>query len=159
MTDTASPSIRDFLAQKCIAVAGVSRASGPQAANAIYRKFRDTGYTVFAVNPNATTVEGDVCYPDLKSIPERVDAVMAATRPDATMDIVRQCAELGINRVWMHQSLRAFGTSISEEAVRFCEEHGITVIAGACPMMFCEPVDVAHKCGRWLLRMTGGLPK
>ena len=149
--------IRDFLAQKNIAVAGVSR-SGQSAANAIYKKLRDAGYHVFAVNPSTPSVEGETCYPDLKSIPEKVDAVMAATSPKVTEDIVRQCAELGIGRVWMHQSFTIMGTSVSDSALRYCAEHGITVIPGGCPMMFCEPVDPAHKCARWFLRVTQGFP-
>ena len=150
--------IRDFLAQKRIAVAGVSR-SGQSAANAIYKKLRSAGYTVFAVNPGADSVEGDTCYPDLKSIPGGIDAVMAATHPKATEAIVHECADLGIRRVWMHQSFKVLGTSISEDAVRFCRDRGISVIPGACPMMFYGPVDVAHWCARWLLQATGSLPK
>ena len=67
----------------------------------------------------------------------------------------RLCARLGIRRVWMH---RSFGAgSMSRAAADFCRAKGITVIEGACPMMFCEPVDVPHKCARWLLRITGSL--
>ncbi len=151
-----SDSVSDFLAQKRIAVAGVSRTSG-QAANLIYRKLRSAGYEVFPVNPKATEVEGDTCYPNLASIPEVVDAVVIATTPAVAENLVRECAERGIARVWMH---RSFGTgSVSEAAITFCREREIAVIPGACPMMFCEPVDVGHKCMRWVLRLTGGLPK
>ncbi|MBI5094413.1 MAG: CoA-binding protein [Candidatus Hydrogenedentes bacterium] len=149
--------IQDFLAQKRIAVAGVSSGKGIPA-NAIYCRLRDTGHTVFAVNPSRTTAEGDPCYPDLQSLPEKVDAVVAATSPKGTESIVQQCVALGIPRVWIHQSLKSFGTSVSDEAVRLCRENNITVIPGGCPMMFCEPVDVAHKCMRWLSRVTGNLP-
>jgi len=61
--------------------------------------------------------------------------------------------------VWMHQSLMMAGTSVSQDAVEFCHENDIAVIAGACPMMYCEPVDFGHKCMRWVLRLVGGLPK
>jgi uncharacterized protein len=151
-----SEAIVEFLAQKRIAVAGVSR-SPTEAANAIYRKLRDSGYQVFAVNPKAATLEGAACYPDLAAIPGGVDAVVVATPPQASLDVVRQCAELGIERVWLH---RSFGSgSVSDEAVALGRERGIDVIPGGCPMMFCDPVDVGHKCMRWLLRLTGGLPK
>lgn len=146
----------DFLAQKRIAVAGVSR-SGDVAANTVYRKLRSAGYQVFAVNPNADEVEGDPCYPNLKSIPGGVEAVVIATAPEVTPSVVRDCAEQGIPRVWMH---RSFGTgSVSKEAADFCRENNITVIAGGCPMMFCPPVDFGHRCMRWILSVTGGLPK
>jgi predicted CoA-binding protein len=74
-----------------------------------------------------------------------------------TDEIVRQCAELGIRRVWMH---RSFGEgSVSQTAVDFCRKNQIAVIPGGCPMMFCEPVDFGHKCMRWILSLTGGLPR
>ncbi|NIR43453.1 MAG: CoA-binding protein, partial [Gemmatimonadetes bacterium] len=147
---------KEFLACKRLAVAGVSR-SGKEAANIVYRKLRDSGYTVFAVNPNADEVEGDTCYPDLRSLPEPVEGVVIATHPDVTEAVVRECAELGIPRVWLH---RSFGQgSVSDDAVGFCREHGITAIPGGCPMMFCEPVDLGHRCIRWILDWTGKLPK
>jgi predicted CoA-binding protein len=149
--------VEDFLAQKRIAVAGVSSADSSQAANMIYRRLRDSGYEVFAVNPKAEQVEGDTCYPDLKSIPGNVDGVVISTPPEAAEEIAKECAEVGVPRVWMH---RSFGKgSVSDAATRFCDEHGIAVIPGGCPMMFCEPVDFGHKCMRWALRLTGGLPR
>lgn len=104
--------VEDFLAQKRIAVAGVSRTQ-QAAANAVYRRLREVGYQVFPVNPNADQVEGDPCYHDPKSIPGVIDAVFIATRPEATEQLVRQCAEAGISRVWMHRSFHALGTSMS----------------------------------------------
>ncbi len=154
---TMSAQIRDFLAQKNIAVAGVSRSSEGRAANAIYNRLKNSTYQVYAVNPNAETVEGDPCYPNLKAIPIQVDGVVIVTKSMHTESIVRECSELGIPRVWMH---RSFGQgSVSEVAVKHCEENGISVIAGGCPMMFCEPVDFAHKWIRWLSRISGGTPR
>jgi predicted CoA-binding protein len=153
---TMHEAVEAFLAQKRIAVAGVSRNKN-EAANIIYRKLRASGYEVFPVNPNAETVEGDNCYPDLGSVPGGVDGVVIATRPAVTEQVVRECADLGVPRVWMH---RSFGQgSVSEDAVDYCREKGIEVIAGGCPMMFCRPVDFPHKCMRWILNVTGGLPR
>ncbi|MCK6621428.1 MAG: CoA-binding protein [Calditrichaceae bacterium] len=149
--------IADFLAQKRIAVAGVSRDPKGSAANLIYQKLKQSGYEVFALNPQADSVEGERCYPDVKSIAQGVDGVVIVTRPEAAERIVRECAEAGVPRVWMH---RSFGAgSVSEAAAQFCAEHNISVIAGACPMMFCPPVDFGHKCMRWILGATGKLPK
>lgn len=155
---TLEAKVADFLAQKRIAVVGVSR-NKPGAASLIYHKLKEAGYQVFAVNPNASTFERDACYPDVKSIPSPVDGVVIVTRPALTEQVVRQCADAGVSRVWMHQSLGGGATSVSDEAAKFCRDHSITVIAGACPMMFCQPVDFGHKCMRWMLRLTGGLPK
>ena len=154
--NTLKETVDDFLAQKRIAVAGISR-KGDSPANFVYRKLRDAGHQVFAVNPNADRIEGDPCYPDLASIPGGVDAVFIATHPAVAPKIVGECAALGIRRVWMH---RLFGEgSVSREAVDLCRRHGIDVIAGACPMMYCEPVDFGHRCFRWILGVTGKLPK
>jgi len=145
----------DFLAQKRIAVAGVSR-SGEGAATLIYRRLRDAGYTVLAINPEAATVEGDPCYPDVASLPDTPDGLVIVTPPDAARDLVQACADRGIPRVWMH---RSFGTgSVSDEAAALGQRLGLTVIPGACPMMFLDPVDGGHTCIRWLLKWTGGLP-
>jgi predicted CoA-binding protein len=146
----------DFLSRERIVVAGVSRSS-TQAANGIYRKLRSEGYTVFPVNPSAEEVEGDRCYADLASVPAPVETVIIATHPEVTPDVVRECVELGIRRVWMH---RSFGDgSVSEEAVRICREHGIALIPGACPLMFCKSADLGHRCIRWWLGTRGRLPK
>ena len=146
----------EFLAGKRIAVAGVSRSSG-QAANLVYRRLRDRGYTVFAVNPNAETVEGDRCYSDLRSIPDGVDGVVVATTPSVAEGVVAECAELGIRRVWLH---RSFGTgSVSERAVDYGREHGLQVIAGGCPCMFGKTADPGHRLMRGILGLTRGLPK
>jgi predicted CoA-binding protein len=146
---------KDFLAQKRIAVVGVSRQPN-QAANFIFRKLRDAGHEVVPVNPRASAIEGVTCYPDLKSVPGSVGAVVVSTPPSAAEAGVRECAELGITRIWLH---RAFGQgSVSDGAVRLAQERKLTLIPGGCPAMFCEPVDLGHKCMRWFLRVTGGLP-
>jgi len=153
---TLETAVKEFLGLKRIAVAGVSRQGDGEAANGIYKKLRDSGYEVFAVNPNAETVEGDPCYPNVGSIPGGVEGVVIVTAPAATEQVVRDCAAAGIKRVWMHKGM---GSSVSDDAVQFCQENGITVIPGACPMMFCQPVDVAHACIRMGLGLFGKLPQ
>lgn len=146
----------EFLARKRIAVTGVSRKPETHAGNAIYRRLRDRGYQVFAVNPNTDKVEGDVCYHDLKSIPSGVDAVVIGTGPGNAETTMRECAELGIKHVWMH---RSFGTgSVSREAAEYGRTHGISVIDGGCPLMFEPTADPAHKVMRVLPTMTGKVP-
>lgn len=148
----------DFLSRNRIAVAGVSRSGGAShGANVLYKGLRDAGYQVFAVNPNADEVEGDPCYRDLKSIPGGVDAVVVGTAPAHSAEVVRDCAELGVGQVWLHRSFG--GGSVSDEAVEVGREAGITVIAGACPMMYLPKADFGHRCMRVVLGLTGGLPK
>ena len=150
--------VHDFLAQKRIAVAGVSRHhSDHPVGNLIYQRLKRTGHDVFPVNPHMQTFEGDRCYPNLQSIPGGVDGVVIITRPEVTEGIVHDCDAAGVHRVWMHQSLGK-GTSVSPAAVEYCRQHDISVIAGACPMMYGDGVDVGHTCMRWILKLTGGLP-
>jgi predicted CoA-binding protein len=160
-TPTLETKANDFLAQKRIAVAGVSRNdSHHPTGNLIYRRLKATGHAVYPVNPHMQTFDGDRCHPDLRSIPEGVDGVVVVTRPEITQQIVHDCREAGVRRVWMHQSLGK-GTSVSPEAVEYCHQHGITVIAGACPMMYraggVNP-DFGHTCMRWISKVTGRLP-
>jgi uncharacterized protein len=155
---TLEKKVDDFLAQKRIAVAGVSRnKSHHPVGNLIYERLKNSGHVVFAVNPNMAAFEGDHCYPDLRSIPGGVDGVVIITRPETTAKIVRDCNEAGVSRVWMHSSMTK-GSSVSQEAVDFCRQHDISVIAGACPMMFGDGVDFGHACMRLIMKFTGGLP-
>lgn len=145
---------KDFLAQERIAVAGVSRTT-QNSANAIYRRLRQDGHKVFPINPNTDMVEGDPCYPTVKAIPGGVDGVLIVTRPDLSEQIAHDCVEAGVPRIWMHNNT-FMGSSVSDAGAQYAREHGLTVIAGGCPMMF---LDFGHKCMRAVLGMMGRLPE
>jgi len=145
----------EFLAHKRVAVTGVSRHPESHGSNTVYKRLRDRGYEVFAVNPNAEEVEGDPAYNDLSSIPGGVEAVVLATRPEIAEETMHECAELGIRHVWMHWG--AGGSSVSEAATDYGRQHGITVIDGGCPLMFAPTADVGHKIMRRVL--AGRVPK
>jgi hypothetical protein len=146
-----------FLANERIAVTGVSRKAQGHGSNAVYKRLRDRGYKVFAVNPNADEVEGDRCYHDLHAIPGGVDAVVIATKPDAAEATMRECVELGITQTWMH---RSFGEgSVCNEATVYGRDHGITVIDGGCPLMFDPTADFGHKIMRFVFTRKGKVPK
>jgi predicted CoA-binding protein len=151
--------VQDFLAQKKIAIVGVSdkRDTG---CNLAYKKLKENGYQVFAVNPRITTYEGAPCYSDLKSIPEKPDAVFILTSPKVTDQIIQQCVDLGVKHVWMHcmmgtkPGLAASMTSVSQSAVELCKVNGISVIPGSCPNQFLKP-DLAHSLMRGMCRTFG----
>jgi predicted CoA-binding protein len=151
--------VQDFLALKKIAVVGVSdkRETG---CNLAFNKLKENGYTVFPVNPHLTSFQGGTCYADLKSIPEKVEAVFILANPNVTEQVVQQCVELGIKNVWMHcmmgtkPGLAAGMTSVSQSAVDMCRANGITVIPGSCPNQFLKP-DVGHAAMRGLWRLFG----
>jgi predicted CoA-binding protein len=144
-----------FLGNKRVAVTGVSRTPKTHGSNTIYKRLRERGYEVFAVNPNADEVEGDRAYNDLTSIPGGVDAVVIGTKPERAVDTMHECADLGIKHVWMHWGAGA--KSVSPAATEYGRLHGITVIDGGCPLMFEPTADFGHKVMR---RMLGGrVPK
>ncbi len=145
---------REFLAQKHIAVAGVSRTKD-ETANGIYRFLREKGYTVYAVNPHATFIEGDDCYRSINAIPHPIDGAMLVTNPEVSKTIVKDCISAGVPRVWMHNNT-LMPSSVSDEAVKECEDQGVSVIAGACPLMYLE---TGHKCIKWVLNVLGRLPE
>jgi len=144
-----------FLANRRVAVTGVSRTPKTHGSNNVYRRLRERGYEVFAVNPNATEVEGDHSYPDLKSIPGGVAAVVIGTRPQIADETMRECAELGIEHVWMHRGPGA--GSVSVTATEYGRSRGITVIDGGCPLMFSPISDFGHRVMRVIY--AGKVPK
>jgi len=151
--------VQDFLAQKKIAVVGVSdkRETG---CNMAYKKFKESGYQVFPINPRLSTYDGAACYPDLRSVPEKPDAVFILANPKVTDQMVQQCVDLGVKHIWMHcmmgtkPGLASNMTSVSQEAVEMCKANGIAVIPGSCPNQFLKP-DFGHKMMRGLWRMFG----
>lgn len=149
------PSIAAFLAADPIAVAGVSR-NGNTPANAIFRRLRDSGRQVIPLNPNASEIEGQACFSDLASVPGPVHGVMVVTHPSISASVARAAAARGVKHIWFH---RSFGAgSVSPEALQECRAHGVEPIVGGCPLMYCEPVDLAHRCFRWWLRQQHRVP-
>ncbi len=146
-----------FLEHKRIAVTGVSRTPGNHGSNVVYQRLKERGYDVFAVNPNADQIEGDPCYPSLAAIPDGVQAVVIGTRPDRAQDTIEECERLGIRDVWMHRSFG--GGSVSEGAADYGRRHGMTVIAGGCPLMFEPASDPGHRMMRWMFSLNGHVPR
>src|SRR5947207_11727529 len=106
----------EFLAHRRVAVTGVSRTPEAHGSNVVYKRLRERGYEVVAVNPNAEEVEGDPAFRDLRSIPGGVEAVVIGTRPEIAEETMRECAELEIKHVWMHRG--PGGGSVSEDGDR-----------------------------------------
>jgi predicted CoA-binding protein len=147
----------EFLANKRIAVTGVSRMPKGHGSNVVYKRLRERGYEVFAVNPNADELEGDPAYHDLRSIPGGVEAVVIGTRPEVAEQTMRECAELGIKHVWMHRGPGA--GSVSTAAAEYGRQQGITVIDGGCPCMFAPTADFGHKAMRFIFTLAGNVPR
>jgi len=120
--------IREFVNQRVWALVGAS-ADRSKYGNVILRDLHQAGYTIYPVNPRETEIEGLRAYPtlaDLAELPQVVDIVVP---PRVTEEIVRQCAGLGLGRIWMQPGAE------SEEAIAFCQEHDIKVVYHACAMV------------------------
>jgi uncharacterized protein len=144
--------IDDFLAQKTLAVVGISR-SGQAMSNSIFNELTNKGYKVFPVNPNASSIHGVTCYPNLASLPEKVGGAIFFTPPDQTSKAVQEALNAGVTRVWMQQGAQ------SNEAIEVCKGKNIQAVWGRCVLMFLEPVSSIHGFHRWFAKLFGQLPK
>ena len=146
----------DFLSRRRVAVVGVSR--NPQDfSRSVFREFADRGYDVVPVHPGVAEIEGRQCFGRIPEISPPVDAALLMTRPEVTDQVVRECAESGVTCVWMHRS--GGPGAVSPAAVEFCEAHGISVVAGECPLMFLPEPAFPHRLHRLIRRITGRYPR
>jgi predicted CoA-binding protein len=121
--------IDEFLDKKNIfAVVGVSKES-EKYGNKVYFDLKQAGYNVYPVNPNATKISGNRCYSRLRELPTLPDVVDIVVPPKITKEIVKECRDLGIDKVWMQPG------SESDDAIGFCRENGIKVLYGICVML------------------------
>lgn len=147
--------IRDFLAQKRIAMVGISRKKADFSAS-LFKELCNRGYDVVPVNPNATEVLGRRCFARVQDINPPVEAALLMTPAKLTDAVVKECAEAGINRVWMYRA-RGQG-AVTPEAVAFCREHGISVVPGQCPFMFLPDTGAVHRFHGFIRRIIGSYP-
>ena len=149
---TSKAAVDDFVSQKTLALVGMSRQS-KKFGNYAFRELTQRGYRVFPIHPVAENIEGEKCYPSLSQLPETVGGVVAVVPPAQTEKVVRDAAAAGIKRVWMQQGAG------SPDAIRFCQENGISEVHGECILMFASPVRSVHNFHRWIWRLVGKLPK
>jgi predicted CoA-binding protein len=155
-TQASLETIEDFLAQKRIAMAGISRDPKSFSAN-LFEELCRRGYDVVPVNPNTAEVQGRRCFARVQDIQPPVEAALLMTSPGATEKVVHDCAEADIRRVWMY---RAAGKgSVSAKAVEFCQEHGIDVVPGQCPFMFLPETAGFHRFHGFIRKITGRYPR
>ena len=145
----------DFLGQRRIALVGVSR-DPRDLSRALFRELRGRGYDVVPVHPVLESVDGVRCARRLQELQPPVDGALLMTPPAATDDVVRDCAETGVRRVWMHRG--AGRGSVSPAAVAYCREHGIAVVDGACPFMFLPQAGFVHRAHGFFARLFGHHP-
>ncbi|HVM51947.1 MAG TPA: CoA-binding protein [Acidimicrobiales bacterium] len=146
-----------FLAHQRFAVVGAS--DKPDSfGRTILHELATRGKDVVAVHPGAATVDDRPCYPDLASVPGELDGVIVMVNRDKAADVVRACIDRGVPRVWLFKGVGGSG-AVSDEAMALCHEHGIDVVAGACPLMFADPVGWFHRVHRGARRLNGSLSR
>lgn len=120
--------IAEFVNHRIWAIVGVST-NPVKYGNRIFRDLQKAGYTVYPVNPKGGDIGGHKIYTSLRDLPEKPEVVDIVVPPNITEQVVRECYELGLNRVWMQPGAESL------EAVRFCSENGIGVVYNACAMV------------------------
>lgn len=146
--------IDDFLAQRRLAFVGVSH-DPKEFSVSVYRELKGHGYDLLPVNPHAETIEGDAAVASVADLPDGIDGAIVMVPSAGSAAVVQECLDKGIPRVWLHQG--AGPSSVSEEAVALCRDHGIEVVDGACPMMFMEDASWFHRAHRWGRKVSGHL--
>ena len=149
---TSKKLVEDFVSQNNIAVVGVSR-NKSKFGNYIYRELKKKNYRVFPVNPNLDLTDGDKCYPNLSSVPEKLDGVIINVSPPEALNVIKDANIEGIKRVWLQQG------SQSDEAVKLCEHHNMDCVSNECIIMFAEPIEFMHRAHKWLWKVLGKLPQ
>lgn len=156
MKSTASLSdVSDFIGQSRLALVGVSR-NPRDFSRVLFRELVQRGYDVVPVHPGVPEIEGRQCFARVRDITPPVSAALLLTAPNVTDDVVHDCAEAGVTRVWM---FRATGAgAVSSSAVSFCQANHIRVVAGECPFMFLPDAGLIHRLHGGLRRLTGRYP-
>jgi predicted CoA-binding protein len=110
---------------RTVAVVGAS--NNPERASYVVAHFlKEHGYRVIPVNPNARSVMGETCYPDLISTPDPVQVVDIFRRPENVPAIVEQAIAKGAQVIWMQLGIT------SEKAAARAKEAGLTVVMDRC---------------------------
>jgi hypothetical protein len=153
---TTRKQIDDFLGQKRLAVVGVSR-SPKDFTRALFRELRLRGYDLVPVNPGVPEVEGIRCYDRVQDVSPPVESALLLTKPPVTDQVVRECAQAGVRRIWM---FRAAGPgAVSHGAAALCEAKGVSMIAGECPFMFLPGAALFHRVHGFCRKLFGTYPR
>lgn len=148
---TKSESIKEIIAQRDVAIAGVSR-RGKNIGNSLFAELKKKEYNVYQVNPNTDEINGEKCYRNFEELPQEVSTVILTVKPEVSENVVKEAYRKGIKNVWMQLG------SESDEAITFCENNNINVVYKECFFMFAEPVESIHKFHRWIWKILGKLP-
>ena len=145
-----NPLIDDFIRSKKIAVIGMSR-SEKKFGNMAGKELVSKGYEIFPVHPEAVEIEGIACYPNLKALEGKVDALWIAIPPQNVPQVLEEAALIGLKKIWLQQG------AWSKEVQASIDKLGLPVISKRCILMYAPPVKSFHKFHRVVKGIFGGL--
>ncbi len=149
---TTKAQINEFIAHKTLGVVGVSRDT-KKFGFMVFDELRKKGYKTYPVNPNATELHGEKCYPSITALPKDAEGVVIVVPPAKAEELVKEAHTCGIDQVWLQQGAE------SKTAIAFCEQNKMNLVAGECIMMYLEPVGSFHGFHRFFRKLFGGMPK
>jgi len=114
-----------------------------------YGGLKQMGKTVYAVDPGSNEIEGDKAYPDLASLPGKVEAVVLELPKEETADWVAKAAEAGIKDLWVHMNTE------TDEALVLAREKGMNLRTGTCAVMYVTPGFSFHSFHKWIMKLRG----
>ncbi len=108
-----------------VAVVGLSPKEN-RPSNMVARYLMDAGYTIYPVNPGHSEILGEVCYPDLLSVPHKVDIVNIFRKSEDVLPVVEDAVAIGAQAVWMQQGIS------SDSGAELARSKGIFVVMDRC---------------------------
>jgi uncharacterized protein len=153
---TSRKNIDEFLCAKRLAVVGVSR-NPKDFTRSLFRELLTRGYDVVPVHPDAREIEGIPAVASVKDASPAVEGALMLTKPAVTNEVVRECHEAGVKRIWMYRAIGA--GAVSSNAVEFCAEKRMDVVEGECPFMFLPDSGFPHNVHAFCRRAMGRFPK
>lgn len=144
--------INAFMAQKNIAIVGVSR-NDKKFGNALVKELKNKDYQLYPVHPQMDSIHDVRCYQSIAELPEVVTGIIICTKPNHTLELVRQALDKGIRHIFLQQGAQ------NDEAIQLALDQGANIIHRRCALMFAEPVGSIHKFHRGLSKLFGAYPK
>ncbi len=144
--------IKNFIAQKNIAIVGVSR-NKSKMGYLIYNLLKTQNYTVFPVNPSIDFIDENKVYNNINLIEESIDAVIICTKPEITINILKESIHKNIKNIWIQKGAE------NSEIIDYIKENNLNVVYEKCIFMFIEPVKGVHSFHRFLTKLFGKYPQ
>ncbi len=114
-----------LLSAKTIASVGLS-SNQEKESYGVVSYLQEQGYRIIPVNPTATEILGEKAYPDLSSVPDKVDVVQVFRKPEDVPPVVDEAVKIGAKVVWMQEGI------VNEEAAKTARAAGLQVVMNAC---------------------------